>query len=667
MPALKQKIGSRASEAAMKSLWSDKEAKKSGQDLLALRVYTSRLLGQDTSLVMHGGGNTSVKAKVSDFFGIEHQVLYIKGSGWDLATIEPKGFAAVKMDALLRMAAIKQLSDADMVRQQRAAMLDPNAPNPSVEAILHAIIPYRFVDHSHADALVAITNTPGGRKYVETIYGKRVLIVPYVMPGFILARKVYEMTRGLDWSMCEGIVLLNHGLFTFANTAKESYEKHIRLVTEAEGFIKGITRKPSLNILARRVFQQRTDLLGLARLRQSVSRIQGKAVIALLKKDDQSIAFSQLKNIKALAVRGTLTPDHVIRTKPKPVIIGKDIEGDIKVYAKAYQAYFDRYNTGDLKCLDLAPRWAVWPDHGVVAFGQTMGEARIISDIVDHTMEAVQRAEAMGGWKVLKEKDLFDVEYWELEQAKLSKNPKPLSLQGKVALVTGAASGIGKACVERLKACGANVIGLDIKEGASIKCDVTKSSDIKNAVETVVRRFGGLDIIVSNAGVFPPSMDIKDMDQAVWEKSLQLNLTSHQRLMSAAIPFLTHGIDPTIIIIASKNVPAPGPGAGAYSVAKAGLTQLGRVAALELGGKGIRVNMVHPNQVFDTAIWTREVLEKRARHYGLTVEQYKTNNILHTEITSYDVADLVCAMAGPAFSKTTGAQVPIDGGNERVI
>jgi len=653
----------------MKSLWNDNEAQRLDRNLLALRVYTSRLLGKDTSLVMHGGGNTSVKAKIRDFFGIEQFVLYIKGSGWDLATIEAKGFAAVKMDALLRMAALEKLTDADMVRQQRAAMLDPNAPNPSVEAILHAIIPYTFVDHSHSDAVVTITNTPDGKERIKEVFGNRVLIVPYVMPGFILARKVYEMTRGLDWSGYDGIVLLNHGLFTFANSAKISYEKHIQLVDQAERYIRDMTKKRSSGIMTKfssrvvaGLLRKRSDLLELAHLRRSVSRIQGGAVVAILKDDKQSVSFSRISNVKSLATRGTLTPDHVIRTKPKPVVIN-DVEKDTKEYAKAYKNYFDRHNDGKSKCLDLAPRWAVIPAHGVVAFGRSLGEAQIISDIIDHTMQAIQRAEAMGGWKVLNEKALFDVEYWELEQAKLAKNPKPLSLQGKIALVTGAASGIGKACVERLQSQGAFVFCMDIKDGY----DVTKETDVKKAVESTVRRFGGLDIIVSNAGNFPTSMNIESMEPDVWEKSMQLNLTSHQRLMKAAIPYLTYGIDPTIIIIASKNVPAPGPGAGAYSVAKAGLTQLGRVAALELGVKGIRVNMIHPNQVFDTAIWTRDVLEKRARHYGLTVEQYKTNNILQTEITSNDVADLVCAMAGKTFAKTTGAQVPIDGGNERVI
>lgn len=655
----------------MKSLWNSKEAALCGNDPLKLRVYTSRLLGREPSLVLHGGGNTSVKTVVKDLFGEFQEVLYIKGSGWDLATIQEEGFAAVKLDVLKRMATLPQLSDTDMVLGQRAAMLNPHAPNPSVEAILHAIIPYKFVDHSHADAVVALTNTPKGISYIQKVYGSRVLIVPYVMPGFVLAKKIFEMTRWLDWKKCAGIVLLNHGLFTFADDAQNSYENHIKLVTQAENFI----RQKKVRIASNKPASD--NLIDLARLRQEVSRLSKGAVVASLKSDPKSVGFANLSNIASIAGRGTLTPDHVIRTKPAPVVIRKDVVQDVDNYAKNYKFYFDRHANGKLKCLDLAPRWAVWPEHGLVSFGRSIKEANIVSDIVDHTVQAIQWAQKLGGWKVLTEKDIFEMEYWELEQAKLSKNPKPLVLQGKVALVTGAASGIGKACVESLVAQGAHVAVLDIREDIvktftqeatlPIICDVTKETSLQKAVDMVVRRFGGIDILVSNAGIFPPSETFSEMNHETWDKSLNINLTSHQRLIKACIPYLTHGIDPTIIIIGSKNVPAPGPGAGAYSVAKAGLTQLARVAALELAGKGIRVNVLHPNQVFDTAIWTKEVLEKRAKHYGLSVDEYKKNNLLKTEITSKHVANMVCALAGPVFFKTTGAQIPIDGGNDRVI
>jgi len=638
---------------------------------LKLRVHTSRLLGKDPSLVMHGGGNTSVKARVKDFFGDAVDVLYIKGSGWDLAAIEEAGFAAVKLDALKRMAALKKLSDSDMVRQQRAAMLDPNAPNPSVEAILHAIIPYKFVDHSHADAVAAVTNTPNGAARIREIYGDKVLIVPYVMPGFILARRVYELTRHIDWAKCEGIVLLNHGLFTFADDAMASYGNHIRLARKAERYIK----KQKTRIAAGKPAKE--DLAGLARLRQAVSKAQGGAVVACLKSDPRSVGFSNLSNVASIATRGTLTPDHVIRTKPKPVIIRKDMAADVQAFAKGYRAYFNRHTDGKLKCLDLAPRWAVWPGHGLATFGRSFQEAQVVSDIVDHTVEAIQWAEGIGGWKVLSEKDIFEMEYWELEQAKLAKTAQPAALQGKIALVTGAFSGIGQACVETLLAQGAHVAALDINPGIinrfasknvlGLVCDMTKDKDIATAIDAAVRRFGGLDIVVSNAGTFPPSKNIADMDPVIWDKSISVNLTSHQRLLSAAAKYLVWGVEPAVIIVGSKNVPAPGPGAGAYSVAKAGLTQMARVAALEMGAYGIRVNVVHPNQVFDTGIWTKEVLEKRAKSYGLSVEEYKTSNILKTTIISKDVARLICAMAGPVFGKTTGAQIPIDGGNDRVI
>ena len=657
----------------MESLWNDQDAKEYLKDPLKLRVYTSRLLGQNSDLVLHGGGNTSVKAQAANLFGENEDILYVKGSGWDLTTIEAAGFAPVKMEVLTKMATLNALSDAAMVKNQRAAMIDPSAPNPSVEAILHSIIPFKFVDHTHADAVVTVTNTADGLKRIEDIYGNRVLVVPYIMPGFVLARKVYEMIQGIDLSQYEAMILMNHGVFTFSDDARVSYEQMIKTVTEAETYLK--QQKAVLDVGNSPLVRE--NLSELASIRRDVSRIKGAAMLAGLMSQPQVVSFSNQVDVTSITTRGPLTPDHVIRTKRTPVVFGGDSAKDIQEFVAAYHAYFEQHSTEDMTCLDPAPRWAVWPEHGAITFGSTLKEVKIIQDITTHTMAAIQKAEKLGGWKALPAKDIFDIEYWELEQAKLKKVAARLPLQGKVAVVTGAASGIGKACVQRLHAQGAVVTALDInpdvlqmfsQQGiAGLVCDVTDEDGIKNSIEETVRRFGGLDIVVSNAGIFPASEFIARMKSEVWQKSLDINLSSHQILLKHAIEYLSLGIDPTVVIIASKNVPAPGPGASAYSVAKAGLTQLARVAALELGSTGIRVNVIHPNQVFDTAIWTSEVLENRAHHYGLSVEEYKTNNLLKVEINSCDVADLVCTMAGPVFFKTTGAQVAIDGGNERVI
>ncbi|MBI3090102.1 MAG: bifunctional aldolase/short-chain dehydrogenase [Candidatus Tectomicrobia bacterium] len=658
----------------MKSLWDADEARACAGDALALRVYTSRLLGREPDLVLHGGGNTSLKMKAANFFGDLEEVLYVKGSGWDLATIEAAGFAPVRLQVLRRMAGVARMSDAEMVRVQRAAMLDPNAPNPSVEAILHAIIPRAYVDHTHADAVVAITNTDAGEERMREIYGARVLIVPYVMPGFILARRVYEMTRDLDWSAFEGMVLLNHGVFTFADEARASYERMIGLVSEAEDYLE---RRGVLRVLLAAEPPPALPLLPLARFRRAASSVRGAPLVVRLEAGAAARGFAERPDVSAIASRGPLTPDHIIRTKRLPVIMGDDAEEEVARYADAYRRYFERHAAPRLTRLDAAPRWAVWPGYGTLALGRSAHEALVVADIVAHTIRAIQWGEALGGWRALPEEELFDVEYWELEQAKLAKGAASAPFQGKVALVTGGASGIGRACAEALRAQGAAVAALDKndevtrlfagRDAVGVTCDVTDASAVATAVEGVVEAFGGLDLLISNAGIFPASRSIAEMDAATWSRSLEVNLSSHQRLLQACIPYLEVGLEPAVIVVGSKNVPAPGPGAAAYSVAKAGLTQLARVAALELAGSGIRVNVVHPNAVFDTGIWTPEVLRERAARYGQSVEEYKTSNLLKVEVTASDVAQVVCALAGPVFAKTTGAQIPVDGGNERVI
>ena len=662
----------------MRSRWRDREAAEFAGDPLGLRVYTSRLLGSDPSLVLHGGGNTSVKATAEDIFGGVEEVLYVKGSGWDLGTIEKPGFSPVRLDALRRMATLEELSDSEMVTAQRAALTDPYAPNPSVEAILHAIIPYRFVDHSHADAVVALTNTPDGEAIIREVYGPQMMIVPYVMPGFVLARAVYEMTRDTDWDALPGMILLNHGVFTFADSARECYERHIEIVTAAEKFIAAKAGGEDRERDGERGSEEEAPLEDLARLRKAVSDVRGQAVLATVDLGAGAREFSALQGAAELATRGLLTPDHVIRTKRIPLVVsGKGAYQDVDEYVSAYGEYFERHTDGSLSRLDPAPRWALWPGLGNVAFGANPQEITAIDDIKRHTMRAIGWSEALGGWQPLGESEIFAIEYWELEQAKLKGAGTAPPFEGKVVLVTGGASGIGRACVEAFLGQGAVVAALDIateitdlfgtERVLGISCDVTDEVGLKRAVDLVVRRWGGLDVLVCNAGIFPANQSLTEMGAGDWDRSIEVNLTSQQRLLQACAPFLKMGWDPAVIIIGSKNAQAPGPGAGAYSVAKAGLTQLARVAALEFAADGIRVNVLHPDAVFDTALWTDELLAKRAASYGISVEAYKARNLLGVEITSADVAALACAVAGPAFAKTTGAQIPVDGGNERVI
>jgi rhamnose utilization protein RhaD (predicted bifunctional aldolase and dehydrogenase)/NAD(P)-dependent dehydrogenase (short-subunit alcohol dehydrogenase family) len=656
----------------MKSLWNDNAAKMFLEDPLQLRVYTSQLLGREPDLVLHGGGNTSVKMTVKNFFGEPEEVLYVKGSGWDLSRIQTKGFAPVKLAVLKRMATLDRMSDTDLVRIQRSAMIDPEAPNPSIEAILHAVIPFKYVDHTHADAVVTLTNARKGETLIREIYKDRVLIVPYNKPGFQLAKKIFEITRHADWKRLQGMILMHHGMLTFADDARASYERMIKLASLAEKYLR---KQGASGKIAKA--RSKEDLLALARIRRHVSLTSGNAMLARLDKSPEACGFAGLSNVKSIAARGPMTLDHLIRTKPGPVILGKDVAQEIAEYSSAYKAYFERNTNGRLTCNDPAPRWAVWPTYGIIAFGRTITETTIVSDIVRHTMRSMQWGEAIGKWKAISEKHMFEMEYWELQQAKLKIGNVFPELQGKVALITGAASGIGLACAIMLHERGAAVTGLDINPAVTnifnqqdmlgIKCDITDDRAVKDAVETTIRSFGGLDILIPNAGIFPPSQRIENVDEKSWERSMDINLSSQQRLLKTCIPYLKLGIDAAVVFISSKNVPAPGPGAAAYSVAKAGQTQLARIAAMELGCDGIRVNIVHPNAVFDTALWTPEVLESRACEYHCTVEEYKTSNCLKTEVKSGDVAALVCAMVGPAFAKTTGAQVPVDGGNVRVI
>ncbi|ALP53437.1 short-chain dehydrogenase [Candidatus Tenderia electrophaga] len=656
----------------MKSLWDDNEAKQYAGEL-SQRVYTSRLLGRDTSLVLHGGGNTSVKITATNLVGEEEELLCVKGSGWDLETIDIPGFPAVKLEHLIKLAKLDSLSDPQMVNELRTHMTDATAPTPSVEAILHATLPYKYVDHTHADAVVTVCNTPHGLDKIKQIYGDSVVIVPYIMPGFDLARQcAIEFAKQRNEGSI-GMVLMHHGIFSFGDTAQESYQRMIRLVGMAEDYIRehGAWEldydTPAKDTIAP---------LALAQLRQDVSKAAGFPLLLRSQRDAKAMSFINRSDVAKISQQGPATPDHVIRTKRLP-LVGRDV----KSYIADYKTYFEQHAPrarAPKTMLDPAPRVILDKELGMVTAGKSAKEAKIVADIYDHTMDIITRAELLGGWQALPAKDLFDMEYWDLEQAKLRKGGKPPVFQGEAALVTGAASGIGRACVDSMLARGAAVIALDIdpaietlferSDVLGIVCDVGSESQLQAALKQGVATFGGLDMLVLNAGIFPGGCRIDNLSSEAWRKVMNINLDANLILMREAYPYLK--LAPQggrVVAMGSKNVLAPGPGAVAYSASKAALTQITRVAALEWGADNIRVNTLHPDCVYDTGIWTDEVLAARAEHYGLTVDEYKTKNVLKTEVSSHDVAELTAELCGPLFAKTTAAQLPIDGGNERVI
>jgi len=392
----------------MENLWCDNEAKDFKSDL-ALRVYTSNLLGKSDELVLHGGGNTSVKTKVNN-----QDILYVKGSGWDLVSIKEEGFSGVDLKTLQDMAKLKTLSDTDMVTQQKAAMIDKSMPNPSVEAILHAIIPFKYVDHTHSDAVVTISNTTKGNEYIKDLY-PNFLIVPYIMPGFILASKIYEMSKDLDWEKCDGIILHNHGIFTFANDAKKSYDKMINSVNIAEEFL---NKNAALNFKECFAVQS----YDVRELREKLEEKKAYDLTVKLNISKNAVVYASRDNLQVNAKKGLLTPEHIIRTKLYPLILDDienlDISTALENYEKEYIEYFNKYHKDEIM-LSATPNYVVIKDYGIVSFGKNEKEASIIDDIIAHTIKAVLQGDILCQYESISAKDSFDMEYWELEQLKL--------------------------------------------------------------------------------------------------------------------------------------------------------------------------------------------------------------------------------------------------------
>ncbi|MEC7909699.1 MAG: SDR family NAD(P)-dependent oxidoreductase, partial [Actinomycetota bacterium] len=503
---------------------SKKATTQSPNDPIEACAHFSRLIGGDSNLVLHGGGNSSVKAHRPDITGQDREAIFVKGSGWDMGSLEVPGLTPLDLPRLKELLELGELSDVDMMRELSAAKLDPGSPNPSVETLLHAFIPFRAVQHSHADVIVTLTNLAGMNtpdEVVRDIFGDEVIVIPYVMPGFDLAQEVRENWAPQFHEGTRGMVLLNHGLFTFGDDSQTAYELHMQLIKKAETWLEkeAPVAPKEANSLPEKIL-----LTDLARLRYQMSKVAGKPMIVRRHTDSKVAGFVQRDDYEDLAQRGPLTPDHIIRTKRFPMV-GASQEA-LDLYVREYESYVEEFRhriRTEFTEIDPAPRIVLDPEIGMLTAGFTAKDAQIAADIYHHTIPVLCRSEDhLGGYKALSAEELFDVEYWDLEQAKLRKSGKPPELSGVVSLVTGAASGIGKACAEELKRLGSAVIGVDLNpevkkvfagdDWVGIEADVTKAEEVDAAIRTGVERFGGLDIAVVAAGIFGNSTAIEELD-----------------------------------------------------------------------------------------------------------------------------------------------------------
>ena len=678
----------------MQSAWIDRDAEAAvarygnlGRDV-GLRVYTTRLLGQDPRLVLHGGGNTSVKTELADLNGDAVEVLCVKGSGWDMGTIEPAGLPAVRLAPLLKLRGRDQLTDEEMVRLQRANLIDPSSPNPSVEALLHAFIPHKFIDHTHSTAVLALTDQPDGEALCREVFGARVGYVPYLMPGFGLAKAAAQVFDA-DPSV-EGLILVKHGIFSFGADARQAYERMIDLVTLAETRL-AKNRKPAF--VGAKLPSRPAPLAEVAPLVRGACslpdvRTDGawKRFVLDFRGNEAVMNFVNGAEVARYGQAGVVTPDHNIRIKNKPLVVAAPLEGDLSgfknavrdavaAYGETYKSYFARNNArvGGIKTmLDPSPRVMLVPGVGLFGLGRSKKDARVAADLAEAAISTITDAEAVGRFEPLPEADLFDVEYWSLEQAKLG-GAKELPLAGQVVVITGAAGAIGFATAKAFAAAGAEVALLDLDEAAArarakavggaalgIRCDVTDAASVRDAFAQVASAFGGVDIAVSNAGAAWQGR-IGEVDEAVLRESFELNFYGHQRVAQAAVKIMrAQGTGGCLLFNVSKQAVNPGPDFGPYGLPKAATLFLVRQYAVDYGSEGIRANAVNADRI-RSGLLTEEMIASRSKARGVSEDGYMRGNLLGREVAAEDVAQAFLAQA--LALKTTADVTTVDGGN----
>ncbi len=678
----------------MKSAWVERDAQHLIDEYaplgiapaLSLRVYTTRLLGRDPKLVLHGGGNTSLKAKTRDLAGNETDVLYVKGSGWDMGVIEPAGFPAVRLEPLLALRSHETLSDDDFVRVQQGLRLDPLSPVPSVEMLLHAFMPAPFIDHTHASAVLSVVDQPDGEALCAEVFGGRLGFVPYSRPGFGLARLA---ARAFDQNpKVEGLILDKHGIFTFGETAREAYERMIAFVTLAEQRLSKNRKSFAAAKLPERIAsaaEVAPVLRGACALPNYFGEGAHKRLILDFRTNDAIRAFVDGKDVARYARAGVVTPDHVIRTKPWPLILpapeaGKDddfikaAQGAAKKFIADYTAYFEAHKTRSPGAAmhDPAPRVALVPGLGLFGMGEHAQDAKIAADMAEAAVACITDAEGIGRYAPVGDADMFDCEYWPPELAKLGAR-KVLPLAGQVAVITGGGGAIGAACGHAFADAGAEVVLLDRDEKAArdkaaqigphalpLQCDVTDAASVAAAFDAATARFGGVDILISNAGAAWQGK-IGEVDEALLRQSFELNFFAHQKVAQAAVKImLAQGTGGCLLFNVSKQAVNPGPNFGPYGLPKAATLFLVRQYALDYGADGIRANAVNADRI-RSGLLTDDFIKERAKARGLSEKDYMSGNLLGREVTAADVAQAFLAQA--LALKTTADVTTVDGGN----
>lgn len=682
-----------------KNNWNDTDAKtwieKAGTDeadiQLALRVYTSRLIGTDPDLVMHGGGNTSVKVKRKDIFGNDMHVLHVKGSGWDLDTIEAEGLPGVKMGPLHALRQLERLSDEDMVNIQRANLIDTSSPNPSVETLLHAYLPHRFVDHTHATAFLALANLPDAEKVINDLFEGRIIVIPYIMPGFELAKKAADIFDANP--ECEGMLLLNHGHFTFGDTAKESYERIINHTNTVEKWFEEATsgRVFSTSVHRNRSISPTSPLPAfLNTLRGEIDQIRTthnngsvKASVFDIRTSPQINQFLQRPDLDELRNRGVGSPDHVIRTKGKMLYFRADeVNSDHKIiaekindYVEDYQQIFRAQNNrvGGNKVMIEPHPVVVWVEGlGIIGVGKDAKSASAHADIAEQTIEVISLGETAGGYHPIGADDNFDMEYWSLEQAKLS-NSSDKAFTGQVVAITGGAGAIGSAIAKAFAKQGASIALIDKDIDAcrakaseispfafSIEVDLSQANAAQKAIDAITCRFGGLDILVSNAG-YALQGEITDLTDEQMRQSFEVNFFAHMAMAKASAEvFKRQGRAGQMLFNASKQAVNPGKGFGAYGLPKATTFFLIKQLALELGASGTRVNGINADRI-RSGLLTNDFISSRAEARQVSEHDYMAGNLLKKEVEARHVADAFVALA--KSERTTAHIMTVDGGN----